>query len=878
METYPDIAIHQVIYQIKPYGQDMGRLSLKKGCSTVKAFLRETLSDDDAEVLYFNQDQNDYFILDSNTDEEDIVMKLPRTGRQESDQAPPRRQVKLRISYNRAPKIFDERAFFKEDGSMKSIHRRENEADFQGLRFPQKESLIKLRQTMRSTEESRFLVVMPTGVGKTVVMALAPFALNVSNKVLILTPTVLLKEQIARGIRKIYNKTTRDNLKAHPIGRTGGVEAVVTEYDGRSLGDGRCDIVVANVQQFAKEKNELYQRAKDHLSQIKIDVVLLDEGHHSAASSWQAVQEEISERNPDAKFVFVTATPRRTDGLQYGITDTSQLYLCKRRDAQTDKYIKETKLHPIPLSQDLVERSTNKRDKHELYSNQRYIKQIMEPAVKELLELRKTCRGAPLRMLVFARTNVNGKNLAEEINKLSMKNKWGLHAEDVKGSQREDTRSVHERFSCSREHFESFVKNHQRDAAGRPLPFVDIVVQVKLFGEGYDNPWIAVTAFVAPQFSLNSVAQGHGRALRAPPREMKDINSERKMEAHLFFPKIGNHERIVEDYMDGLDEDEASIVSPFYISGKNPLTSAHKHYLKMEREEGTQAAIEEMKRTAPQYHIVYRQRRRDWKSIPAEILATNIFRERIATPSARAGGAGTSSSPPRATAPTPFTLRLIDFGCGEDLLLEKKLHELVTVHDGTGHVKVLAVDVNEYFDNSLHGGDGIGTQGQLTFSHKGLACNYYELEEQEELTRWCEEQKADAAVFCLSFMLKDSFTEGLIAAVSVVKFGGPIYIVLDITKFGLNISLTRHVREKALEVWKGSFLEACGSKLQIVGKLSEKTDGMVYIELTNVSGESDRLSLTERLRISRTTLDSLRVEEDVINVIKDECRKRRASE
>ena len=204
--------------------------------------------------------------------------------------------------------------------------------------------------------------------------------------------------------------------------------------------------------------------------------------------------------------------------------------------------------------------------------------------------------------------------------------------------------------------------------------------------------------------------------------------------------------------------------------------------------------------------------------------------------------------------------------------------ELVSVHDGTGHVKVLAVDVKKYFDNSLHGGDGIGTQGQLTFSHQGLACNYYELEKQEELTRWCEEQEADAAVFCLSFMLKDSFSEGLIAAVNVVKLGCPIYVVLDITKFGLNISLSKHVREKSLEVWKGNFLEACGRTLQVVGKLIERTDGMVYIELKNVSRECDRLSLTERLRISGITLDSLRLEEDVINIIKDECRKRRSSE
>ena len=82
---------------------------------------------------------------------------------------------------------------------MKPIHRRENEVDFPSLRTCQEECLNQLRQTMRYSDVSDFLVVMPTGTGKTVVMALAPFALNVRHKVLILTPTVWLKEQVGKS-------------------------------------------------------------------------------------------------------------------------------------------------------------------------------------------------------------------------------------------------------------------------------------------------------------------------------------------------------------------------------------------------------------------------------------------------------------------------------------------------------------------------------------------------------------------------------------------------------------------------------------------------------------------------------------------------------
>ena len=87
------------------------------------------------------------------------------------------------------------------DETIKPIHRRENEVDFHSLRTCQEECLNQIRQTMRYSDVSKFLVVKPTGVGKTAVIALAPFALNVSNKVLILTPTVWLREQIAKNIK-----------------------------------------------------------------------------------------------------------------------------------------------------------------------------------------------------------------------------------------------------------------------------------------------------------------------------------------------------------------------------------------------------------------------------------------------------------------------------------------------------------------------------------------------------------------------------------------------------------------------------------------------------------------------------------------------------
>ena len=127
-------------------------------------------------------------------------------------------------------------------------------------------------------------------------------------------------------------------------------------------------------------------------------------------------------------------------------------------------------------------------------------------------------------------------------------------------------------------------------------------------------------------------------------------------------------------------------------------------------------------------------------------------------------------------------------------------------------------------------------------------------------------------------MLKESIPDGLIAAINVVKLGGPIYIVLDVTKFGLYVKLNRQVKEQALAVWKDTFTKACGDLLQIV-KLMERND-MVYVELKNVSTEPDKETLIQKLRRPpSTTLDSLKIKQDTIDGLRDKfCRKRHRSD
>ena len=80
----------------------------------------------------------------------------------------------MRITVKDPPKVFDDRKFFREEGLIAFRQPPNSQTTTQfHLRNPQKEALLKMRDTLMSTEEKNFLVVLPTGVGKTLLIALS---------------------------------------------------------------------------------------------------------------------------------------------------------------------------------------------------------------------------------------------------------------------------------------------------------------------------------------------------------------------------------------------------------------------------------------------------------------------------------------------------------------------------------------------------------------------------------------------------------------------------------------------------------------------------------------------------------------------------------
>ncbi len=148
------------------------------------------------------------------------------------------------------------------------------------------------------------LVVMPTGSGKTAVLALAPFLLR-AERILVITSNRLVRHQIQDELRTL--KTLR-NLGVVPDIRMPSPrvqevrQRVGDDAQWKALQD--FDAVVALPNSVSPAIEGVSPPPAD-----LFDLVLVDEAHHMPATIWNSVLAAL----PNARRAFFTATPTRRD-------------------------------------------------------------------------------------------------------------------------------------------------------------------------------------------------------------------------------------------------------------------------------------------------------------------------------------------------------------------------------------------------------------------------------------------------------------------------------------------------------------------------------------------------------------------------------------
>jgi superfamily II DNA or RNA helicase len=145
---------------------------------------------------------------------------------------------------------------------------------------------------------------MPTGTGKTGVMVILSYAMS-ANKVLVITPSQLVREQIVENFRNpkiLIDKGIIQGGRKLPK-----VYELTTTIDEKKVWDKILkdhDVIVGIPVTIDKIINQDHCLEKD-----AFDLVFVDEAHHSRANSWANILTYFSQ----AKQVLLTATPFRRD-------------------------------------------------------------------------------------------------------------------------------------------------------------------------------------------------------------------------------------------------------------------------------------------------------------------------------------------------------------------------------------------------------------------------------------------------------------------------------------------------------------------------------------------------------------------------------------
>ena len=354
------------------------------------------------------------------------------------------------------------------------------------LRLPQIEGYAAIKEHFESSDGAGY-VQLPVGCGKTGLMGLTPFGIA-RGRVLIITPNVTIRANVIREL----NVSDPNCFYVQRGVFTPVSGPFVSELKpGANIHD--CDsahIVVANIQQFAGANNRWYERLpKDYF-----DMLLVDEGHHGVADTWQRLFDYFS----DAKVMSFTATPMRSDGrtvmgnrvyaFGYGrsmvmgfISPIEAVYV----KPEEITFTAEGQTKTLSIDEILQMRE------HDWFSrgiamSEQCNRSIVQASYRQLSEVRK--HGTPRQIIAVACSIRHATQIAALYQELGLK-----------------VAVLH-----------SNLDNEEKDEieAGLRSGVLDVVVQVAMLGEGYDLKTLSVAAVFRPYRSLTPYIQFVGRILR----------------------------------------------------------------------------------------------------------------------------------------------------------------------------------------------------------------------------------------------------------------------------------------------------------------------------------------------------------------------------
>lgn len=362
------------------------------------------------------------------------------------------------------------------------------------IRDPQRETFAALSQFAAQPGEEREVgIILPVGCGKSGCITLAPFAFK-STRTLVVSPGLKIADQLYKDFDP--SNTGMFYIKCDVL--PGGPYPEPVEIRGTTTNRGDLDdahVVITNIQQLQGQGNRWIKS----LPADFFDLILFDEGHHSVAETYESLKAKF----PAARIVNFSATPLRADGQRmagrvlysYPVYRAIQEGYVKRLKAlvlnpQTLKYVRRENGQEIEVSLDEVRRlgECDADFRRSIVTSKETLTTIVDASIRELDRIRAET-GDPRHKIIASALNFE-------------------HCTQIVEAYRARGRRVD--FVHSREDSVS----NDRVLAKLAAHELDVIVQVRKLGEGFDHPYLSVAAVFSIFSNLSPFVQFVGRIMR----------------------------------------------------------------------------------------------------------------------------------------------------------------------------------------------------------------------------------------------------------------------------------------------------------------------------------------------------------------------------
>lgn len=366
----------------------------------------------------------------------------------------------------------------------------------QYLRIPQIEAYQEIKVYYNSDLDSgsrETAIILPVGCGKSGLITLTPFAVK-SKRTLVIAPGLNIASQLFKDFDPSHESMFYIKcriLDGRPYPEPAEIRGTATNITDLQ----EADVVITNIQQLQGSQNRWLQK----LPQNFFDLILFDEAHHNVAESWNIIRHAF----PDAKIVNFSATPRRSDGqvmagkiiYSFPIVRAIEEGYVKKLKAvvlspKTLKYVRREDGQEIEVSLEEVKQlgETDADFRRSIVTSEETLYTIVDASIRALNHIREVTNNQKHKIIASALNYHHCIQVVEAYRARGMRADYIHSLEDGEKNKR----------------VLELLKNHE----------LDVIVQVRKLGEGFDHPYLSVAAIFSIFKELSPFVQFVGRIMR----------------------------------------------------------------------------------------------------------------------------------------------------------------------------------------------------------------------------------------------------------------------------------------------------------------------------------------------------------------------------